>query len=350
MKFSRLKRNLFIAISFFSILVPLKGEIPENIEGIWEGKDRYVFFERVPSSDSENEFEDRIVIVLKDYYGWYLDRVVEHEDYSKAFKRDRNAATTKDPVKVLVDSEKLWESEETEPDKSGAYELLLTYGKFEKNRVPVSVIDGKMYLEFWVKSDLNPEFWMGNAVTEGIKVSPQVEPENLYSWYIDSENTDEIYRVRFWKSDMEYDPSLEAVIESTRIEDAEYNINKHLLSAGNVYACVPGRRIIVRNLDKKPAEKAFDGKPVVYNRENTIAASDNVYLKQLLDKKSFEELMEIVRVQNSKRKPDPPPLFPPEDLDYHWDMIDLLEKDNVLIQTVRKRQESFGVRGKELGR
>ena len=92
------RRNLkkifiFIVSIFFNL--SLFADIPSSLYGIWEGKDRYVFFEQVQE-------EDRIVIILKDYYGWYLDRVVEHEDYSKNYKRDRNTATTKKSVLVTI--------------------------------------------------------------------------------------------------------------------------------------------------------------------------------------------------------------------------------------------------------
>ena len=119
------------------------------------------------------------------------------------------------------------------------------------------------------------------------------------------------------------------------------------MSADNNYSCVPGRRVNIRNLDKR--DIAFDGAEIIYNEENTIAVENNIYLKRLLDKNSFEDLIKIVKDQNSKRKPDPPPLFPPEDLDFHWDLIDYLEQDNLIIQEVRKRQKDFGSRGKDLG-
>lgn len=339
MKLLDIKKNLrkliFSAVLFFSCFVSF-AEIPVQIHGIWEGKDRYVFFETV-------EDEDRIVIILKDYYGWYLDRVVENEDYGKTFKRDRNSATTKKSVFVALDSKTLLED--------NAWELKLTYDKHDITYVPFALINDSMYLEFWTSDENHPGFWRGNVVTDGIKVSSQTEEENFWSWYVNEEG-DEVYKIRYWKSNMEYDPSLEAVIKSAKDRNVEYAVQKHLFSAENVYTCVPGRRVIIRNLEKVPGSKpltVFDGKDVVYNEENTVAAVNNVYLKRLVDKETFADLMEIVRVQNSRRKPDPPPLFPPEDLDYHWDLIDLLEKDNVIIRKVRQRQKDFGVRGKDLG-
>lgn len=339
MKFKKFKKITF-GILFLLLGINVFADIPDSLYGIWEGKDRYVFFERVSSLEDEIQGEDRIVIILKDYYGWYLDRVVEHEDYSNEYKRDRNNATTKNPVFVQVDAKKLTEN---------AMELKLQYDKHDITYVPLAVIDDKMFLEFWIQDENHPGFWLGNVVTDGIKVSNQTEKENLWSWFIDPEEND-IYKLRFWKTPMDFDPELEGILKSQRIKDTEYKIQKHIFSAENVYACVPGRRVYIRNLDKQPVSQAFDGKDMIFDQEKNVAAVNNVYLKRLVDKETFSDLMEIVRIQNSKRKPAPPPPFPPEDLDYHWDLIDMLEKDNAIIQKVRQRQREFGLRGKDINR
>lgn len=308
-------------------------EIPGRLYGIWEGKDRYVFFEK-----DENE-RDQIVIILKTYYGWYLDRVVEDASYGEKAKRDRNAATTKEPVFVISEANQIL-------DYNDAYEMTLTYDKRDISYVPFCIIDGVMYLDFYLRSEKNPEFWLGNVVSEGIKVSNQTFKNDFYSWYI-SKDGEVCYKVRYWQSNMDYDSSLEAIIKSKYLDD-EVKITKHILSANNVYTCVPGRRVYVRNLDKRA--EAFDGKTMVYNEENNVCAASEPYLKQLVDKKTFDDMMEIVRYQNSQRKPDPPPLFPDMEVDYHWDLIDMLEKDNKIIQEVRERQKAFGTRGKDIGK
>ena len=38
----------------------------------------------------------------------------------------------------------------------------------------------------------------------------------------------------------------------------------------------------------------------------------------------------------------------PSNLDWHWDLINNLEKNNKQIQAVRQRQQKFGPRGKEV--
>ena len=58
--------------------------------------------------------------------------------------------------------------------------------------------------------------------------------------------------------------------------------------------------------------------------------------------------MKIVEEANKKRKPAPPPLFPAEDLDWHWDLINQLEKGNKIIEKVRERQKKFGPRAQDI--
>ena len=78
--------------------------------------------------------------------------------------------------------------------------------------------------------------------------------------------------------------------------------------------------------------------------EKVFTENKEPYLKRLADRSTFEDLMALVKAANARRKPDPPALFPESNLDWHWDLIDMLEKDNTLIQQVRARQKAFGTR------
>ena len=100
-----------------------------------------------------------------------------------------------------------------------------------------------------------------------------------------------------------------------------------------------------------PENKAFFGvkgigKSTIF--ESVFTKKSEPYLKRLADKNTFEALVAMVKEANARRKPNPPALFPPSNLDWHWDLIDLLEKDNQLIKEVRARQKAFGPRAKDL--
>ena len=70
-------KKFIIFLCFICLFSMVNAEtIPSKLLGIWESKDRYVFFEQ----NDENEPE--IVVVLKEYYGWYLDRAAEPSSYN----------------------------------------------------------------------------------------------------------------------------------------------------------------------------------------------------------------------------------------------------------------------------
>ena len=60
----------FLVVLLFALICPVFSQkIPEVLQGIWEGKDRFVYFDN--ATDDENP---EFVIILKEYYGWYYDR------------------------------------------------------------------------------------------------------------------------------------------------------------------------------------------------------------------------------------------------------------------------------------
>lgn len=335
-------KKLFLLIStFFYISALFALDLPDELAGIWEGKDRFVFFEQ-----EEGDENPKIVIILKEYYGWFYDRAAESPEKSQEYTRNRNIPTPRTAENITFSF-----SEISKAKVSDVWELNLNYSKYEKNLVPVCVIDGKMYLDFLVKDlpellqnddavaftasgvvDENPYngFWRGNVASEGIKVASQVEKENIPGFYIQG---DKLYDIRYWKSGMDF---TDEKVLAEYDEDSFY-VDKHLFSAGNVYSCTKGRRTYIRNM-----QPSFEFHPenYVFNSEKTVLARDKEpYLVRLADKSTFEDLITIIKEANSRRKPPRPPLFPPKDLDWHWDIINMLEKDNELIQKVRARQK-----------
>ena len=136
--------------------------------------------------------------------------------------------------------------------------------------------------------------------------------------------------------------------ENLNFEGNTYFVDKHIFSCGNNYSCTSGRSKIIRNV-VEPFD--FKEEDFVFNEDKTLmAVPSSLYLVKLADKKTFENLMEIVKTGNSRIRPPEPPLFEPKELDWHWDLIDELEKNNEIIQAVRERQKAFGPRGKDFGK
>ena len=332
-------KKTILLLCLLSLSLPLFAQsIPSKLLGIWESKDRYVFFEQ------NDEDQPQLVVLLKTYYGWYLNRAAEPASYNDKEPRVRNTANARNAEHIYIQN---INTKETGNSLYGSLDL--SYSTWQKNTIPFFMLEDSIYLSYFEKDEIdeleNPDkkwtFYRGVAPSKGFMISPQSIPENITGYIIDGEK---LYDVRYWKTDMDY--STDYITFSYK--DDSYQIPKHLRSQETNYSCVSGRSKKVRNA-VKPFE--YKAENFLYNDEGSaFTKNEEPYLKQLAGRDTFEELIKIVKEANSKRKPDPPALFPPSDLDWHWDLIDMLEKDNKLIQEVRARQEAFGPRGKDSGK
>ena len=332
-------KKTILLLCLLSLSLPLFAQsIPSKLLGIWESKDRYVFFEQ------NDEDQPQLVVLLKTYYGWYLNRAAEPASYNDKEPRVRNTANARNAEHIYIQN---INTKETGNSLYGSLDL--SYSTLQKNTIPFFMLEDSIYLSYFEKDEIdeleNPDkkwtFYRGVAPSKGFMISPQSIPENITGYIIDGEK---FYDVRYWKTDMDY--STDYITFSYK--DDSYQIPKHLRSQETNYSCVSGRSKKVRNA-VKPFE--YKAENFLYNDEGSaFTKNEEPYLKQLASRDTFEELNKIVKEANSKRKPDPPALFPPSDLDWHWDLIDMLEKDNKLIQEVRARQEAFGPRGKDSGK
>ncbi len=340
-----MKKSFFIALLLiFNCIFVTAETIPSKLLGIWESKDRYIFFEQ----NDENEPE--LIVVLKEYYGWYLDRAAEPAEYSEKEVRKRNIPTPRNAEHI-----KLQNIDITETANSLYGALDLRYSTWQKNTIPFFLLEDTIYLKYFVldereqQSDALSEteteieeqtykFYRGIAPSKGFMISPQVLPKDITGYIIDS---NKLYDVRYWQTDMDFSTEY---INFTYKEDT-YQIPKHIRSCNTNYSCVSGRSKKVRNT-VKPFEYVADN--YLFNDDAKVFTyNEEPYLKRLADSSTFEDLMNIIKEANSRRKPDPPALFPESNLDWHWDLIDMLEKDNSIIQKVRERQRAFGPRAKD---
>lgn len=335
---------------FFCANLLFPQETPPLLSGVWDGKDRLVYF--VPESETQ---KSSVAFMLKTLYGWYYDRPLEPE-YFASFERPVNNVSVNEAEKASVRYEDVSlhsVSFETVKDNktSGVWEICLTYADKSESKIPAAVIDGKLYLNFVIKprrpkalseqtedgGSENPiyGFWQGVGQSSGITVSRPVIESELTSFYI-TENA--IYHIRYWLTDMEYSGA-EATFSDG---DKTYSVAKHILSAGNVYTCVTGRSLQIRNVERSP----FNLENYTLDSTGTICAFGKPYLVKNSDTAADEnerikKYMQIALDANKRRKPDPPPLFPPSDVNWHWDDIRRLEKGNAQIEAVRGRQRDF---------
>lgn len=341
----------FFPAAFFLLLACCFARTPQELTGIWQGNDRIVFFGE----------ENQISIILKLYYGWYYDNAAASE--KQPFIR-KNAASSAQPQELHVEFTQLAED-------IPAYEITVIYDKKTRTTIPVAVIGNELYLDFMIQADgtrtsenepqdkntaaaINgsetaddelPQsaedsknrggtyngFWQGINSKDTIRISPEKSRSSIFSWYITEKAA---YRLTFWQTDMAYDSGAQAFFSDG---ETVFSIKKFIDSGGETYTCATGRRTVIRNIEKfssYPAEMTADstGKIIAHGKPAFVRAEAS----------SREALENSVREANARRKPAPPPLFEADELDWHWDLINALEKDNRQIQEVRERQNAFG--------
>ena len=354
-----MKKNCIFLLSMLILLTNCFSQtIPDDIYGIWESKDRYVFIEK-----NETEKANQIVIYLKTYYGWYVDRTAEPKEYDEKEKRNRNSSTSKNAEQIYFEIKPINQTGGFKiAEDSLAFEMNLIYAKKEIQKIPVAFINQKIYLNFYIQDFDDKSFYRGNAVSQGIKVSSWKIPENISCLYF---SDDTFFDIRYWLTDMDYEQSK----VSLDFDNKTFFVDKHIFSSGYNYSCVSGRSKKIRNVQPpftiqknqnnesiepyiyyliEENDKKLKKKLLFNNDKSIIVLDEEPYLTKLADKNDFESLMQIVKSSNSRRKPPAKALFPENDLDWHWDLIDYLEKDDKMIQEVRQRQKNFGPRAKDL--
>lgn len=336
-----------VEIPYPDAFIP-SNDVPIIFDGIWEGDDRYIMFqekselEKIVNNKIPYEEKNYIWCYLKTFYGWYLDRAAEKTNRkNSSYSYDTNDTVFKDIQNISIQFRQLINSE-----NCSAFELILTYPRVkEKTVIPVAIINNKLYLDFAIKTskdnNLNDELdlnnqnpllgsWSSIGKVSGIKISKPIVSDSLYSLYV----TDEcVYYIRYWKTDMEYSTDFASFSDGVQ----KYEVPKHIKSSGNVYTCVTGRSLVIRNVERKhlPLEN------YVMNDEKNVIAFGNPYLSKISERCSLENMMKIVKESNSRRAPMPPLPFEPSNLDWHIDDITKLELNNQIIQAVRKRQREF---------
>lgn len=302
-------KKLFLLFAILFSFCIVFAEIPEELKGIWSGNDRMIFL------GGENE----ISIILKEYYGWYYDRAVEPERFNEIQKRNRNIATKKNGYAYSVNFVRIAEN-------VPAWEMEISINEKNKSIIPIALVDGKIFLDFLLKIPYynqnfeNNEnqllgYWQGLNCANSIRICGREKAENIISWYITENGA---YHLRFWNTKMPNEDTKAVFSDNNTL----YTINKHIFSAGENYTCVSGRGTNIRNVEKYPV---FPHEYKI-NENGTLLALGKEYLSKVEGNYSAEELLEIVKQANSRRKPEPPSPF--KSLEQHRALIEKLKNAN----------------------
>ncbi|MBE6354407.1 hypothetical protein [Treponema sp.] len=323
--------------------------VPLLLKGIWSNKNRYVVFDTGYLSAPDSSVPQ---IVLKVFYGLYDDRAQESSEYTQSHERDVNDVTPQakaqeNSVTYHPLTQQLFPREygldvinengniySAGTASSGAWDLEIKYeGYGDKYHVPVCVIGDNIYLDFVIKTyspedESNPVlgFWQDAGSASGILISPPVLKKELVSYFV-TENA--VYHIRYWRTDMEYEPSVLAVFSDG---NETYSVPKHLLSGGKVYTCVNGRGTKIRNIEKSqdfPFEYTLNSVKITRESDDggeesfttsTLCAFGKPYLTRTDGTMTLEQILE----KDASRPPLPrKPLFPPHGiLDFDWSIIE----------------------------
>lgn len=329
--------------------------VPVLLEGIWENSSRYVIFD----SGYVSRLSSRRIpsIALKAFYGWYVDRTAESDEYSLNHLRPSNDTTSKSAEHLEIHftpiTDELFSPGESVFHEgysvtqgkmpSGAWDMEIKYpGYKETYHVPIAVIGNNLYIKFLIRSskDVGSEgenekinlqgFWQDSGSASGIKVSPPVLYDELLSYYVSG---DYVYHIRYWVTDMEYDGETKAAFSDG---NETFYVPKHIISGNRVFTCVSGKSRNIRNIERseKLPEK-FELNDVVISGSvtdesgfNTFVSGNGAtimgigepYLVLLDDSRSFEDILEEAAL---RKAPSPAPLFPPHGLlDFDWSIIE----------------------------
>lgn len=377
--FLKIAISIFLANAFFAAAQVSSGNfsigVPDAFAGLWERDDRFVMFaesddflesrvQEILSSTEASEDEKNaarnqakfISILLKTFYGWYLDRTAEPESFSSE-ARFLNDSTCPEAERIRVEFRPLLRVADSGGGAQGegsAWEIFVRYpGVREPAIIPLAIIGGNLYLNFAIKlsaaenenleSETNENvsgenqsdellgFWCSLVPTDGVKVSIPTSGENIYSTYI---TRDAVYTIRYWKTEMEYSQDKAFFSDGGKT----FSVVKHIQSGGKNFTCANGRSVTIRNVQKTRA------RPEIYELDSsaTICGLGEPYLKRVQNANSVQVVAQIVRDAMSKKAPNPDPPFPPSNLDFHMDEIYRLEEGNLIIQSLRNRNKDFG--------
>lgn len=369
--------SFFLANAFFAVAQVSSGNfllgVPDAFAGLWERDDRFVMFaesddflesrvQEILSSPEASDDEKNAVrnqakyvsILLKTFYGWYLDRTAEPESFSSE-ARFVNDSTCPEAERIRVEFRPLLRMADAvgaDQGEGSVWEIFIRYpGVREPAIIPLAIIGGNLYLNFAIKLNTendesreasddetgeNPPdellgFWCSLVPTDGVKVSLPASGENIYSTYI---TRDSVYTIRYWKTDMEYSQERAFFSDGGKT----FSVVKHIQSGGKNFSCTNGRSVTIRNVQKTSAL------PEVYELDSsaTICGLGEPYLRRVQNENSVQTVARLVREAMSKKAPNPDPPFPPSNLDFHMEEIYRLEEGNLIIQSLRKRNKDFG--------
>ena len=291
--------------------------VPLPLRGVWQNDARLVSFFAEANPEQSRALTG---IVLKQFYGWYYDRAAEppalaSDGADELPPRDKNDTTARHG-EILITA-----FDETSPitGESGSWTMRVLYPPYsEPEKIALAVIRNNLFLDFYIRYDENPGslgsvegFWRAAGTASGITASRPYYAQTVESLFITADST---FRIRYWQVDLEPDPSARAYFSDGAVE---YAVDKYLIIGGKTFTCVQGRGTRIRRITKSPAARDYE-----LSADGTLCAFTAPYLSR----SQITDIYAAVNEANARKSPPAPPIFPPKNLDFHYDVIKELRK------------------------
>jgi hypothetical protein len=297
------------------------GLIPSPLRGVWENSNRILSFYTMTNNGSNRVLSG---VFLKMYYGWYYDRTAEPFGVTTVntqgqsvpvVARDRNNVSAHEGEALIT------KFDETSPitETSGSWLMRVLYPPYrETDAIALAVIRNKLYLNFFIRYDENPDsrnsirgFWRAAGTASGITASRPYYLDSIESLYI---TDDAVFRIRYWEVDLVPNLATRAYFSDGA---TEYAVDKYIIVGDKTFTCVQGRGTQIRQITQTALMTDYD-----LSDDGTLCAFSEPYLT----KSRVTDVYAEIANANARKKPAAPPVFPPSDLDFHYDTIEDLRK------------------------
>ena len=339
MKHIKLKHFCISLFLFLILSLPCPAQ---SLTGIWENSERFIEF----TGKDGNTVADTLRIVLKTYYRFVYDDMGTY------------------PIIA-------------EQDKGGnIYSLQIRYPGF---KIPITtsvwVHAGGLFTSFYKKIPFtfpaerqqnNPQsgidaslqptgldgFWVEQGFRDGILIYQQEAPPFFDAFFF---NGTQYIRFRYWTGDFEYKDKR---AEFTFNDGAPVAVPKFIRQYDTVYSCITDNGSKLKNYEKGTLSIESDnggmrrltltpqgggpgahatGDVYPHQRYPKIQAlplyyniSDGAFAfgEPFLTRSSISDLQEEITRHNSLKRPPPEPLLKADELDFYWDRIKEIRKQD----------------------
>lgn len=325
------------------ILLPCAAQ---SLTGVWENTERFIEY----TERTDNTASDMLRIVLKTYYrfvyedmGTYPVTAQQGNDsltsvYTLAIRYPR----TKEPMETdvwIYNNEFFTSFYQKVPYSEEEQVLQQTVSENEREQAgnaPSSLLDG---------------FWVEHGSRDGLLIYRQEAPAFFDALFFTGT---QYIRFRYWKGDIAYK---EQAASFTCEDGRKIAVPKMFRRNDTVYSCITSNGSILRNYEKGsffitenaasrqltltpqgggPGKNAvgdvyphqkypqIQGIPLSYDEKGAVFA----FGAPFLTRSSILNLSEEVTKHNSLKRPPPEPLLKADELDFYWERIKELRKEN----------------------